>query len=96
MGAGRVPDVRPPRLPVHLAMHHLQNPENPNTVYPSNMQGVLWVLDMYLTSDCPDYRFTYEREAPLAAALVEATAKQSAIRRKRLSQVLFSRLASTS
>ncbi len=46
---------------------------------------------MYLTSDCPDYRFTYEREAPHAAALMEAAVAMPTIRRKRLPQVRASR-----
>jgi hypothetical protein len=53
------------------------------------LQGVLWVLDMYLASDCPDYRFTYEREGPSAGAIIEAAAASTAIRRKRLPQVLL-------
>jgi hypothetical protein len=50
-------------------------------------QGILWVLDMYLASDCPDYRFTYEREGPSAGAVIGAAAAGTAIRRKRLPQV---------
>ena len=53
---------------------------------PLHTQGVLWTLDMYLASDCPDYRFTYECEAPTAAALIQAAAG-APIRRKRLAQV---------
>ena len=60
----------------------------------TTLQGILWVLDMYLASDCPDYRFTYERDAPTAGAIIEAAAASSTIRRKRLPQVRAAELAS--
>jgi hypothetical protein len=52
------------------------------------LQGILWVLDMYLASDCPDYRFTYERESPSAAAIIDTVAASTTVRRKRLPQVI--------
>lgn len=40
-----------------------------------------------MASDCPDYRFTYEREGPSAAAILEAATSTTNIRRKKLPQV---------
>lgn len=40
-----------------------------------------------MASDCPDYRFTYERESPFASAIIEAVSANPMIRRKRLPQV---------
>ncbi len=40
------------------------------------VQGILWVIDMYLASSCRDYRFQYEREAPMGVSLIEAVAEQ--------------------
>ncbi|KAL3147174.1 hypothetical protein ABBQ32_002680 [Trebouxia sp. C0010 RCD-2024] len=35
-------------------------------------QGLNWVLNMYLKAECPNYRWTYDNEAPSMHQLVEA------------------------
>ena len=34
------------------------------------MQGLEWVLDMYYTGSCPDYRFAYDRQPPSITELM--------------------------
>ena len=36
------------------------------------LQGLVWVLNMYLKAECPDYRWIHDNEAPSMHQLVEA------------------------
>ena len=36
------------------------------------MQGVVWVLNMYLQAECPNYRWTHDNEAPSSQQLIQA------------------------
>ena len=40
-------------------------------------QGLQWVVDMYTTGECDDYRWAYDRMAPTMLELAE-TAERSA------------------
>ncbi|KAL0035693.1 hypothetical protein WJX79_008956 [Trebouxia sp. C0005] len=35
-------------------------------------QGLVWVLNMYLQAECPDYRWTHDNEAPSSQQLIQA------------------------
>ena len=37
----------------------------------SMLQGLEWVLEMYYTGSCPDYRFVYDRQPPTLIELIK-------------------------
>ena len=36
------------------------------------LQGLIWLMNMYLQGECPDYRWTHDNEPPSMQQLAEA------------------------
>ncbi len=43
-----------------------------STIVRHDMQGLVWVLNMYLQAECPNYRWTHDNEAPSSQQLIQA------------------------
>ena len=55
-----------------------------------DMQGLVWVLNMYLQAECPNYRWTHDNEAPSSQQLIQAIKFMKTASSVGASQVLLS------
>ncbi len=53
------------------------------------MQGLVWVLNMYLQAECPNYRWTHDNEAPNSQQLIQAVKFMKTASSVSCSQVLL-------